>query len=74
MWFTSLNIDRDINSLWDDIRDGMILLQSQDKIQPGIVDWARRRAALLPCRRAAAPPRRPPRELTLSALWPLPPR
>ena len=39
MWFNSLNIDREVNNLFDEVRDGMILLQAQDKIQPGIVDW-----------------------------------
>lgn len=39
MWFNSLNIDREVTHLFEEVKDGMILLQAEDKISPGIVDW-----------------------------------
>ncbi len=38
-WFNSLNIDREVLNLYEQIGDGIILLQAEDKLQPGIVDW-----------------------------------
>lgn len=39
-WFNSLNIDREVLDLYEQIGDGIILLQAEDKLRPGIVDWA----------------------------------
>jgi hypothetical protein len=41
-WMNSLGVDPYVNHLYDDLMDGVILLQLFDKIQPGIVDWDRR--------------------------------
>jgi len=38
-WINSLGVDPYVNNLYEDLRDGIILLQILDKIQPGIVDW-----------------------------------
>jgi len=40
MWMNSLNIDDTyVNNLFEDVRDGIILLKVMDKVQPGIVSW-----------------------------------
>jgi len=41
-WMNSLGVDPFVNNLYEDLRDGMVLLQLFDKIQPGIVDWNKR--------------------------------
>lgn len=42
MWMNSLGIDDVyVNNLYEDARDGMILLKVMDRIQPGVVDWKR---------------------------------
>jgi len=40
-WMNSLGVDPFVNNLYEDLRDGLILLQILDKIEPGIVDWNR---------------------------------
>jgi len=40
-WMNSLGVDPYVNNMYDDLRDGIVLLQLFDKIQPGIVDWKR---------------------------------
>jgi len=40
-WMNSLGVDPFVNNLYDDLKDGVVLLQLFDKIQPGIVDWKR---------------------------------
>jgi len=40
-WMNSLGVDPFVNHLYDDLKDGLVLLQLFDKIQPGIVDWKR---------------------------------
>jgi hypothetical protein len=40
-WMNSLGVDPFVNNLYEDLRDGLILLQVLDKIQPGIVDWSK---------------------------------
>ena len=47
-WFNSLNIDREVTDLFGEIGDGIILLQAEDKLRPGIVDWYSERAFLSP--------------------------
>ncbi len=40
MWMNSLNIDDTyVNNLFEDVRDGVVLLKVMDKVQPGIVSW-----------------------------------
>jgi len=40
-WMNSLGVDPFVNNLYEDLRDGLVLLRLFDKIQPGIVDWNR---------------------------------
>lgn len=40
-WMNSLGVNPFINNLYEDLKDGLVLLQLFDKIQPGIVDWKR---------------------------------
>ena len=40
-WMNSLGVDPYVNRLYDDLRDGHIILQLLDKIKPGIVDWSK---------------------------------
>jgi len=39
LWINSLGIDPFVNNLFEDLRDGLVLLRVMDKISPGIVDW-----------------------------------
>ena len=41
MWINSLGVDSRVNHLFDDLRDGCIILQTMDKVRPGVVDWPR---------------------------------
>ncbi|KAJ2376633.1 fimbrin [Coemansia sp. RSA 2607] len=41
LWLNSLNVDPFVNYLFEDIKDGLILLQAFDKIFPGSVNWKR---------------------------------
>jgi len=38
-WMNSLGVDPFVNNLYLDLRDGLVLLQLFDKVEPGIVDW-----------------------------------
>jgi hypothetical protein len=40
-WMNSLGVDPYVNNLYEDLRDGLILLQVLDKIEPGVVDWSK---------------------------------
>jgi len=40
-WMNSLGADPFINNLYEDLRDGIILLQIMDKIEPGVVTWSK---------------------------------
>jgi len=40
-WMNSLGADPFINNLYEDLRDGLILLQIMDKIEPGVVTWSK---------------------------------
>jgi len=35
----SLGVNPFVNSLYQDLRDGLVLIQLFDKIQPGLVKW-----------------------------------
>lgn len=39
LWLNSLDVQPAVNSLFDDLRDGTILLQAYDKVIPGTVNW-----------------------------------
>ncbi|KAI9479174.1 fimbrin [Coemansia sp. RSA 989] len=39
LWLNSLNVDPFVNYLFEDIKDGIVLLQAFDKIFPGSVNW-----------------------------------
>lgn len=39
LWLNSLDVQPSVNSLFDDLRDGTILLQAYDKVIPGSVSW-----------------------------------
>lgn len=40
LWLNSLNIEEiNINNLFEDLKDGLVLLYSIDKLEPGLVDW-----------------------------------
>lgn len=39
LWLNSLGVQPSVNSLFDDLRDGTILLQAYDKVIPGSVNW-----------------------------------
>jgi len=38
-WMNSLGVDPYVNNIYEDLRDGIVLLQLLDKIRPGIVNW-----------------------------------
>ncbi|MCJ1352699.1 MAG: Fimbrin, actin-bundling protein [Icmadophila ericetorum] len=39
LWLNSLDVKPAVNSLFDDLRDGNVLLQAYDKVIPGSVNW-----------------------------------
>ncbi|KAJ3280986.1 Fimbrin, actin-bundling protein, partial [Blyttiomyces sp. JEL0837] len=39
LWLNSLNVEPFVNNLFDDLQDGLVLLQAMDKVRPGLVDW-----------------------------------
>lgn len=39
LWLNSMDVQPNVNSLFDDLRDGTILLQAYDKVIPGSVSW-----------------------------------
>ncbi|KAF7846284.1 hypothetical protein BT93_L4668 [Corymbia citriodora subsp. variegata] len=39
LWLNSLDVKPVVNSLYDDLRDGAVLLQAYDKVIPGSVNW-----------------------------------
>lgn len=39
LWLNSLDVQPAVNSLFDDLGDGSILLQAYDKVVPGSVNW-----------------------------------
>jgi plastin-1 len=41
LWINSLGIDPFVNNLFEDLKNGLILLKIEDKLQPGCVDWKR---------------------------------
>ena len=41
MWINSLGLETHATNLYDDIHDGLMLLQTMDHVRPGTVDWPR---------------------------------
>ncbi|CAG8783281.1 20753_t:CDS:10 [Gigaspora margarita] len=39
LWLNSLDVTPAINNLYEDVKDGLILLQAFEKVKPGSVDW-----------------------------------
>jgi plastin-1 len=39
LWLNSLGVEPFVNNLFDDLTDGLILLQAIDKVKPGSVEW-----------------------------------
>ncbi|KAG2210867.1 hypothetical protein INT47_000021 [Mucor saturninus] len=39
LWLNSLNVEPGVYDLFEDLKDGLILLQAFDKVVPGIVQW-----------------------------------
>jgi len=41
LWINSLGIEPYVNNLFEDLRDGIIILKVMDIVQPGIVNWSK---------------------------------
>ncbi|EJT99170.1 hypothetical protein DACRYDRAFT_23790 [Dacryopinax primogenitus] len=41
LWLNSLDVDPGVNDLFEDLKDGLVILQAFDKIIPGSVAWRR---------------------------------
>ncbi|KAI8997172.1 fimbrin [Pilobolus umbonatus] len=41
LWLNSLNVEPGVYNLFEDLKDGLILLQAFDKVVPNIVQWRR---------------------------------
>jgi len=41
LWLNSLNVEPSVYSLFDDLKDGVVILQAFDKVTPGSVVWRR---------------------------------
>jgi plastin-1 len=39
LWLNSLGIDPYVNNLFEDLRDGLVLLRAEEAIEPGSVNW-----------------------------------
>ncbi|KAL0074643.1 fimbrin [Phycomyces blakesleeanus] len=39
LWLNSLNVEPGVYNLFEDLKDGVVLLQAFDKVVPGIVNW-----------------------------------
>jgi len=39
LWINSLGIDPYVNNLFEDLKNGLIILKIEDKLQPGCVEW-----------------------------------
>eukprot|EP00121_Abeoforma_whisleri_P014619 Awhi_evm1s13481 len=47
-WMNSLGVNPYVNNLYQDLRDGIVILQLFDKVYPGIVDWKGRPVTMPP--------------------------
>ena len=41
MWLQSLGLNFTINNLYDDCRSGLVILRTEDHLEPGCVDWSK---------------------------------
>ncbi len=41
LWMNSLGVEPFVNSIYNDLRDGLVLLQVFDRVKPGCVTWRR---------------------------------
>jgi plastin-1 len=41
LWINSLGVEPFVNNLFEDLRDGLVLLRVMDAVNPGIVDWSK---------------------------------
>jgi len=41
LWINSLGFEPYVNNLFEDLRDGIVILKVMDIVQPGIVDWSK---------------------------------
>jgi len=41
LWINSLGIEPFVNNLFEDLRDGIVILKVMDIVRPGIVDWSK---------------------------------
>jgi len=41
LWINSLGIEPFVNNLYEDLRDGIIILKVMDVVRPGIVNWSK---------------------------------
>eukprot|EP00300_Choanocystis_sp_HF-7_P027604 c32762_g1_i1.p2 GENE.c32762_g1_i1~~c32762_g1_i1.p2 ORF type:complete len:638 (+),score=187.49 c32762_g1_i1:31-1914(+) len=41
LWINCLGVEPFVGNLFEDLRDGLVLLRVMDKVVPGIVDWSR---------------------------------
>ncbi|KAL1519075.1 hypothetical protein AB1Y20_003342 [Prymnesium parvum] len=41
MWINSLGLDAYVVNLFDDLRDGLVILQTMDHVKPGVVAWSK---------------------------------
>ncbi|KAJ3089397.1 hypothetical protein HK102_006472 [Quaeritorhiza haematococci] len=48
LWLNSLGVEPFVNNLFDDLRDGLVLLQAMDKVRPGLVEWKKVNKAPVP--------------------------
>ncbi|KAJ3094426.1 hypothetical protein HDU97_008103 [Phlyctochytrium planicorne] len=48
LWLNSLGVEPFVNNLFDDLQDGLVLLQAIDKVRPGIVEWKKVNKAPVP--------------------------
>lgn len=39
LWLNSLNVEPGVYNLFEDLKDGLVLLQAFDKVVPGLVQW-----------------------------------
>jgi len=41
LWINSLGVEPFVSNLFEDLRDGLVILRVMDKVSPGIVDWSK---------------------------------
>ncbi|GAA5953832.1 hypothetical protein JCM8115_004172 [Rhodotorula mucilaginosa] len=54
LWLNSLDVDPGVHDLFEDLKDGLVLLQAFDKVIPGSVTWRRVSKTPLPLSRFKA--------------------